>query len=161
MRWADRARRRREIYRGQPLQALKRQKTLQQGWPDKRGKNFSSLRTIINQLLVILEGAGDVKSMSFALHQGFSRKSPCFALLYVSYCLRPPCPWQVEMDGEDILHMATMAILVVMAAATADMVLMAVATEVWAGYRGRQLSSSALAFTGPIKLTASHPPPSS
>jgi hypothetical protein len=67
------------------------------------------------------------------------------------------------MDGEDILHMATMVKLAVMTTDMADMVVivMAVATEVWAGYRGRQLSSSALAFTGQIKPIASQPPPSS
>jgi hypothetical protein len=71
MRWADHARRHREICRGQLLQVLKRLTTRQPGWPDKGDKNFSSLKTIINQLLVILEGAGHVKSLSFALHQGF------------------------------------------------------------------------------------------
>ena len=70
------------------------------------------------------------------------------------------------MDGEDILHMATMAKLAVMTADMADMadmvvIVMAVAIGTCVGYRGRQLSSSAQAFTGPIKPIASQPPPSS
>jgi hypothetical protein len=71
MHWADRARRRGEICKGQLLLGLILLSRQQTGWPHKGDKNFYSLRAIINQLLVILEGAGHVKSMSFALHQGF------------------------------------------------------------------------------------------
>jgi hypothetical protein len=71
MRWADRARRRGGICKGQLLLGLKPLSTQQPSLSHKGDKYFSSLRAIINQLLVILEGAGHVKSMSFALHQGF------------------------------------------------------------------------------------------
>jgi transposase len=71
MRWADRARRRGGICKGQLLLGQILLSRQQQGWPNKGDKNFSSLRAILNQLLVILEGAGHVKSLSFALHQGF------------------------------------------------------------------------------------------